>query len=428
MRIGVIGAGFVGLTSACVLAERGHQVYLLDQNQDKLATISSGILPFFEEGLKEIFENVVRNKNLLISNWQDIKALDIALICVGTPSKPNGSIDLTYVEKAIEDCDKYLKDGQIIVIKSSVIPGSTRKLESQYRNNGSTLKFAMVPEFLREGSAVEDSQRPDRVVIGTQDNEVAELLSETFGVKGSPIIVTSSFSAETIKYFSNVLLATCISMSNELFDLVNRDADCIIPDILEGWHLDRRLTTTLGGDKAPITKYLVPGPGFGGSCFPKDISAINAEMQSLGVDGEIVNAVIQRNFIMPILTSSWIAEHVPIGEKILIMGISFKENTDDLRNSPAISIINELEKLGYEIEWIDNRPDTVELSLSKSRIRSIDKSTCKYVVLTNHENTYRDYLTDYKYLLGHKPVTVLAIRYQEPIQGFKWLHPRQVNI
>ena len=169
----------------------------------------------------------------------------------------------------------------------------------------------------------------------------------------------------------------------------------------------------------------MPGPGYGGSCFPKDVSAINAEMHANSLDGQIVKAVIHRNFMMPLLTSNWIAEHVPIEEKILIMGISFKENTDDLRNSPAILIISELCKLGYDIEWIDKLPINVDRSLSKLRITDIADSSSKYVVLTNHENTYRDYLVNHKYLSTDNLVTVLAIRYQEPIQGFKWLYPRQ---
>jgi UDPglucose 6-dehydrogenase/GDP-mannose 6-dehydrogenase len=282
----------------------------------------------------------------------------------------------------------------------------------------------MVPEFLREGSAVADARMPDRVVIGTRDDLAAEILSQILSIGSCPTIVTSSFSAEAIKYFSNVFLATCISLSNELFDLVNRDPDCVVPDILEGWHFDRRFIDSTGS-RAPITNYLVPGPGFGGSCFPKDVSAVSAQMDSQGLHGKIVKAVIERNQLMPSLTCDWISEHVPKGGKILLLGMSFKEGTDDLRDSPAIFILQELDKMGYQIEWIDNRLPQAQGELPKARIRNLGDSDSKFYVLTNHEITYRNFLMDLDTSTYDSPITVLAIRYQPPIKGFNWLYPRQ---
>ena len=426
MKIGVIGAGFVGLTSACVLAEKGHHVLLIDQDQDKLESINRGIPPFYEEGLQELLSLLLKEKKLVISNWtnQDLKNLEIALICVGTPSKLDGSINLSYVESAIADCDEYLRNGQIIVIKSTVAPGTTRSLEATYQKGKSNLKFAMVPEFLREGTALMDSRMPDRIVIGSSNLEVSRKLGKIFEVPNRKIIETSTFSAESIKYFSNVFLATCISISNELFDLINRDTDCIVSDVLEGWHLDRRFSSNTGG-LASITNYLVPGPGFGGSCFPKDVSAFKAAMNSQGLNSAIIDAVIERNLLMPTMTASWIAEQVPLGEKIIVMGVSFKEGTDDLRESPAIAIVDQLISMGYQIEWLDKHLPYTASGLPNSRIEKLADSESRFIILTNHEKGYRIDLENLGKFETDTPKTVLAIRHQSPIKGFNWLHPRQ---
>lgn len=426
MKIVIVGAGFVGLTTACVLADRGHNIVLIDQDQEKISMIAAGTTPFYENGLSELLRQVIQSGHLVTSTWQTAKldSVDFVMLCVGTPSGTDGSIDLKFVRGALEKCAEHLSGNEVIAIKSTIIPGTTRKLQAEILATGSQFRLAMVPEFLREGSALSDAKSPDRVIIGAHESEVGELLRSAFEVTGSETIITSTFSAEAIKYFSNVFLAACISLTNELFELVNTDKDCVIPDILSGWHSDRRFKGG-NGNPAGITKYLVPGPGFGGSCFPKDVSALHSHMKNQGIKSEILSAVLDRNSRMAKLTSDWIADNVPKDQEILMMGVAFKEETDDIRDSPAMALLYELKRSGYLVEWLDKRiPSDLE-NLPANRISGLDESQAKYVVLTNHEESYLRDLALISKGGTELCLTVFALRLQEPVPGHRWLFPRQ---
>lgn len=426
MKIAVIGAGFVGLTTACVLASRGHSVVLIDHDKEKIAGIRAGIVPFFEVGLSDLLLDVNRSGKLQSSTWDcdDLKFADLVLLCVGTPSNPDGSINLFFIKDAIDKCNLIFSGMQIVAIKSTIIPGTTRKLQEELKNKGSHLRLAMIPEFLREGSALQDASYPDRLVIGTSDLEVAAMLKSVFGVSNVETIITTTLSAESIKYFSNVFLATCISITNELFEFIDGDNDCRVVDILNGWHTDRRFRMN-NGEVAAITNYLIPGPGFGGSCFPKDLRALYAGVGTSSNNREILRAVLERNASMPAHTSKWISENVPKSETILIMGLSFKEETDDFRESPAISLYYELESAGYLVQWLDKRISRNAKGLPEYRVEMLQELRSNFIVLSNHDVAYREILTQNSRSNLSEPRTVFALRLQNPIAGYKWLIPRQ---
>ncbi len=351
MHIAVVGSGYVGLVAATCLSEMGNDVICVDNNREKIDNLKRGILPIYEPGLSPMIErNTAENRLTFTTDIeQAVKESSIIFIAVGTPSDEDGSADLKHVLSVASDIAKYM-DGPRIVVNKSTVPVGTADLVREKIHDISEFDVHVVsnPEFLKEGSALDDFMKPDRVVIGTDSAEVAEVMKElysSFVRTNNPVLVMSNRSAEMTKYVANSLLATRISFMNEIAnmcELVGAD----VHDIRMGIGSDRRIGTS----------FLFPGAGFGGSCFPKDIRALQKTALENGVELKVLKAVTEVNQNQKRLLVRKVSEH--FGDdlkdvKIGVWGISFKPNTDDIREAPAITLINGLLERGAGVSVYD---------------------------------------------------------------------------
>lgn len=367
VRVSIVGAGYVGLVSGVCLAEKGHDVICVDVDQSKVDLVNRGIPPFYEAGLEEL---LVRNTERFHATTDLRKAVlstDISLIAVGTPFNGN-SIDLRYIEAAARQIGEILakKDSyHSVVVKSTVVPGTTEEVvlplleKASGKTAGVDFGVGTNPEFLREGEAVNDFLHPDRIVLGGINERTLAMLEQLYEpFVHAEKIRTNPRTAETIKYAANGLLATMISFSNEIANLCSAIGDVDVVDVMRGVHLDKRLSPfTSEGDriKVPFTTYLEAGCGFGGSCFPKDVQALIAHGEKAGSQMRLLDAVMKVNKRQPQTVLKLLARHVPkvSGKKIAVLGLAFKPGTSDMRESPAIPIIQKLLKEGAQISAYD---------------------------------------------------------------------------
>ncbi len=352
MHIGIIGTGYVGLVTGACFAEFGVNVVCADKDEEKIGALNAGKIPFYEPGLEEIVEKNVK-KGFLRFTTKLSEAVNQSLvifIAVGTPPRGDGSADLRFVEEVAKEIAVNLDGYKVIVTKSTVPVGTGRKLKKLIKENlkgGGDFDVASNPEFLREGSAIEDFMRPNRVVIGTESSQAAAILMDLYNplyLLETPFILTGIETAELIKYASNAFLATKISFINELSRLCEKvGAD--VGTVAKGMGLDRRIGS----------KFLHAGPGFGGSCFPKDTRAIINLARENGIELKLIESSVLVNEEQKILMSRKIKDAMgPLkGKTLSVLGLSFKPNTDDMREAPAISIIGELIKEGARIRAFD---------------------------------------------------------------------------
>ncbi len=352
MHIAVIGTGYVGLVTGTCFSEFGNEVVCIDNDKSKIAKLNDGIIPIYEPGLDVLVAKNVRDKRLSFST--DIKeAIEnslIIFIAVGTPPKPDGSANLSYIEAVAKDIAKY-KNGYKVVVNKSTAPVGTGKWIRKVIEDNQTVKknFAVAsnPEFLREGSAIDDFMRPDRVVIGAEQEEAMAIMKDLYSplyLIETPIVLTNIETAELVKYAANAFLATKISYINEmsnLCDLLGAD----IHDVARGMGLDNRIGR----------KFLHAGPGYGGSCFPKDTSAIYQFAKKEGFDLKIIGSAIDVNLKQREIMFEKIKTGMGDlkGKTIAFLGLSFKPNTDDMRDAPSIDIIQNLIKEGAKIRAFD---------------------------------------------------------------------------
>ncbi|MCA1580588.1 MAG: UDP-glucose/GDP-mannose dehydrogenase family protein [Acidobacteria bacterium] len=351
MNICMVGTGYVGLVTGACLADFGMNVTCVDKDEAKVAALQRGEIPIYEPGLEEIVAKNERAGRLKFTT--DLKsAIESSLaifIAVGTPPRPDGSPDLTFVRQVAEAVAAHMNGYKVVVTKSTVPTGTGKMIEQIMRDNDGKHDFSIVsnPEFLREGSAIADFLRPDRIVIGASDRRAVEVMQEIYSplyLIETPFLITDVASAELIKYASNGFLAVKISFINEiarLCELMNAD----VHDVARGMGLDKRI----GG------KFLHPGPGFGGSCFPKDTSAAADLARQHGYEFRIIEATMQVNRE----TKARMVEKIeraagPLaGRTAAVLGLSFKPETDDIRESPAISVVEGLVKAGAKIRAFD---------------------------------------------------------------------------
>ena len=352
MHIAVIGTGYVGLVTGACFAEFGVDVTCVDIDESKIARLQDGIIPIYEPGLDQLVARNVQADRLHFTT--DLKkAIESALViflAVGTPPKADGSPDMSYIEAAATSIADYMTDYKVIVTKSTV-PVKTgewlRNLIKERQKTKTNFGVASNPEFLREGAAISDFMRPDRVVIGSNDHEAIAIMKDLYRplyLIETPIVITSLEAAELTKYAANAFLATKISFINEIANLCDQ-IGCDVHDVARGMGMDKRIGT----------KFLHPGPGFGGSCFPKDTSALTTVAKQFGSDSLIVDAVIEVNKRQRLAMIPKIEQLVGDfkGKTIAVLGLSFKPETDDMREAPAIDIINELQKRGARVTAFD---------------------------------------------------------------------------
>lgn len=347
MVISVIGTGYVGLVTGAVFADFGSEVYCVDIDKEKINALKKGKTPFFEPGLEELVgKNLKANRLFFTTSYTEaIPDSEVIFICVGTPSKENGEADLKYVRTAIQEALKLINNKTLIVIKSTVPVGADEQFEKLVPNNlKNKIEFASCPEFLREGSAVNDAAFPDRVVIGTNSEDASKTLRELYKPFNSKILVCDLRSAQMIKYVSNTFLATKISFANMVANLCEKvGAD--VEAVLEGAGMDKRITRT----------FFYPGVGYGGSCFPKDVSAFINIFKSQGLDASLFEAVedINKKQGELVIQKAQKLLRNLTGKTITILGLSFKPETDDLRDAPSLKIIKLLLDKGAKIKAYD---------------------------------------------------------------------------
>lgn len=352
MIITIIGTGYVGLVTGAVFADLGHKVYCVDIDQDKIKKLEEGRIPFFEPGLQELVRKNTDQGRLFFttSYQQSVPISKVVFICVGTPPKENGEPDLSYLYQATESVAKHLKDYTLIVIKSTVPIGVEKELEELIKKNSDAeFEFASCPEFLREGSAVEDTKTPDRIIIGTNSKKAADILLKLYENFNGQRVICDLTSAQMTKYAANSLLATKISFANAIANLCE-SSGADVELVLKGVGLDKRIGRT----------FLYPGIGYGGSCFPKDISAFINIADKTGYDFKLLKAVEEINNNQPqIFFDKIIKELGDLKNKTIgVLGLAFKPNTDDIREAPSIKIIKLLLDKGATVKSYD--PEAME--------------------------------------------------------------------
>jgi UDPglucose 6-dehydrogenase len=368
MRIAVIGTGYVGLVSGVCMAEVGHDVVCVDVDPNKIAMIRSGKPPIHERDLPGLLQKHIGTRLCATTDLVDaVAGSEITLIAVGTPFA-SGAIDLSSVRVVAQQIGAALRNRSeyhVVVVKSTVVPGTTENVvlpileAASGKKAGIDFGVGMNPEFLTEGEAVGDFLRPDRIVLGGLDDRSLDTMASAYdSFSDVPIIRTNPQTAEMIKYASNALLATMISLSNELANLATVLGGIDIPAVMEGVHLSRYLTTQAGqGEQttAPLASFLYPGCGYGGSCLPKDTKALISQGVELGSAMRVLEAVDQVNNEQPAKMLDILRRHFPqlTGLRVTILGLAFRPGTDDMRESPAIPIIRELEHSGAEVGAYD---------------------------------------------------------------------------
>jgi len=352
MKIAVIGGGYVGIVSGTCLAEIGHTVTIVEIDPEKVKAINGGKPPIYEAGLERLLQKNTGKRLRAECRYDSIAGADIIFICVGTPPGPDGCADLSFIRSAGTSIGAALRGSHsycVIAVKSTVPPGTTENIVQPLVLKASgrsfqSIGFVMNPEFLREGRAVEDFMHPDRIVIGSSDERAGDVVAEAYRPVKAPVIRTGTTAAEMIKYASNAFLATKISFSNEIGNVCKR-LGIDVYEVMEGVGLDPRI--------GPL--FLNAGAGFGGSCFPKDVAALAALAKERGEEPLMLAATLAVNERQPHRMVALLEDKIgPVtGKRIAVLGLAFKDNTDDIRDSRAIPVIRELLEKGARIAAFD---------------------------------------------------------------------------
>jgi UDPglucose 6-dehydrogenase len=348
-RIGVVGAGYVGLTTAACLAHLGHRVVCADLDEDRVARLRRGEIPIVEEGLAEIVTSTLANGSLTfeVGAARAATNAEVVFLCVPTPQGPDGGADLRYIEAAAIEIAETLRPGALVVNKSTVPVGSTRAVEDVLHRPD--IAVVSNPEFLREGTAVADFLHPDRVVIGADDRTAGERLAEVYTPLKAPVLITDPASAETIKYAANGFLAMKISFVNAIAAMCEA-VGANVDDVVEG----------VGSDQRIGRAFLKPGPGWGGSCFPKDSKALVKIAADYGYDFTMMKGVIdvneeqRRRMVGKVRKALGAGPGGGLrGALVAVLGLTFKAGTDDLRDSPSLTMVGSLLASGATVRAFD---------------------------------------------------------------------------
>ena len=379
MKISIIGTGYVGLVTGACLAKLGHHVICIDIDQQKIDNINKGISPIYEKDLDDLLTTYHDHIHATTDYHQAIHTTDITFICVGTPSEKDGNINLRHIKQATQEIAeelKHKKTWHLIVVKSTVLPGTTQNIvlplleKHSGKKPGHDFGVAMNPEFLREGVAINDFLKPDRIVIGYHDKKSRETLKKLYQKFHCPIVETSLSAAEMIKYASNAFLAMKISYINEIGNMCKK-IGIDTYDVADGIGLDNRIGRT----------FLDSGIGWGGSCFPKDLEALLAWTKKNNVPADIIKSTVKVNDFQPLKIIDILKKHSPSikGKTIGILGLAFKPNTDDIRESRSIPIIQQLLKqqahiIAYDPQAMENFkkifPDITYCSTAKEVLKA----------------------------------------------------------
>ena len=374
MRITMIGSGYVGLVSGACFADFGHDVICVDKDSSKIERLLAGVMPIYEPGLDDLVERNVKAGRLSFTTSlaDGVRDVDAVFIAVGTPSRRgDGHADLSYVYAAAREIGEAITGYTVVVTKSTVPVGTGDEVERILREANPQAEFGVVsnPEFLREGAAIEDFKRPDRIVIGSEDDRATEVIRWVYRplyLNQAPILVTARRTAELIKYAGNAFLATKITFINEIADLCEK-VGANVQDVARGIGLDNRIGS----------KFLHAGPGYGGSCFPKDTLALLKTSEDNSVPQRIVEAVVAVNESRKRAMGRKVIQAMGgevRGRTIGLLGLAFKQNTDDMRDSPAIAVVQALVDAGAKVRAFD--PEAMEQA--RPLLPEIDYATGPY--------------------------------------------------
>lgn len=347
MQVTVVGTGFVGVVSSAVFASFGNTVYGLDVVEEKISMLTKGQMPFYEPGLEQLVLDGVKKGNLRFTTSYEeaISKSDVVILAVGTPSAPDGQADLKYIFAASESLAPFVKDGTVVAIKSTVPPGTNAKVfETIASKTKAQTYVASLPEFLKEGTAVNDTLHPDRVVIGATDEKAVAILKELHAPLKAPFAVMCPESAQMVKYAANAYLATRITFINQIANLCEVNGADVL-EVIEG----------IGYDKRIGNHYWYPGLGYGGSCFPKDVKELAAYAKAIGQNGNLMVKINELN-------EERVTEYMERrgkeiggwqGKNVAVLGLSFKPNTDDMREAPSTKTIPYLLSHGAVVKTYD---------------------------------------------------------------------------
>ena len=363
MKITIIGAGYVGLVQAVCLADFGFIVTCVEKDTEKLRELKSGRIPFYEPGLEDLFRKNLKSNRLNFTNEysDNISKSDVIFICVGTPPKKNGESNLSFVDQVSKDISNKIKGYTVIVSKSTVPVGTSKRIENSLKKNNSIKSFDVVsnPEFLREGAAINDFMRPDKIIIGCRTKKAEKILKKIYKKLKRPYVVTNNETAEIIKYANNSFLATKITFINEIADLCE-NIGAEVETVAKAIGLDGRIGP----------KFLHPGPGYGGSCFPKDVKSLIYQGNKNSTDLKIAKAVDRANDLRVkslFQRVKKITKNKFNNIQICLLGISFKPNTDDVRESPGIKLAKDLVRTKAKLKIYDPQGmDNAKKELPKS--------------------------------------------------------------
>ncbi len=421
MKISVVGTGYVGLITGAGLALKGHEVICVDTSKEKVEMINEKKPPIYEKGLKEALEKIVPFSLTALTDLKKaVLDSDVSFVCVGTPCDEEGKCDLTAVRKVSEEIASVLKEKDsfhVVVVKSTVVPSTTKKLILPLfeKNSGKKLGefgLCMNPETLREGFALEDFLNPDRIILGVEDEKTKNAVEKVYENFSSQKFFCGFSEAEMIKYASNSLLATKISFINEIGNICKK-LGIDTYKVSEGVGLDKRISP----------HFLNAGLGFGGSCFPKDVSALIAKGNELKVETFLLDSVMKVNELQPKLFLDSVKSETKLkGKKIAVLGLAFKPGTDDIRESRSIPVIQELLKEKAEIVAHDPEAEEnmkkffPEISYADSAQKAVDSSGMVFILTEWHEFSSLNF--------GNKPVFDARHIFKEsrPVnyRGFLW--------
>ena len=411
MKLCMIGAGYVGLVSGTCFADIGNKVYCVDKDLNKIEKLNSGYSTIFEPGLDEIIQKNHESGRLIFTTNISIavKNSDIVFICVGTPNKKKSkSVDLSYVYKSIKEIAKVTKKKKIIVTKSTVPVGTGDEIERILKRiKRNKIEVISNPEFLREGEAVRDFRYPDRIVIGSNNSKIFKIMRKLYQPlinKGSKFFTTSRRGAELIKYASNAFLATKITFINELSNLCEK-SNINIEDVSLG----------MGSDVRIGSRFLRAGPAYGGSCFPKDTKGLVSTGDKFNINLSIVKSVIQSNQRRISLHTKRIEKIMGRklkNKKIIFLGVTFKPNTDDMRDSTSLKMIPFILKKGANVEYYDPTGEKKEFKkLKNCKFNNSVKNICKKADLVVLHTEWDEFKSlDFKKLIKKKNFKVFDLR------------------
>jgi len=368
MNVSIVGTGYVGLVTGVCLAEKGHQVTCVDMDQAKVDLINTGVPPIYERGLEDLLKKHIGGSLRATTDLsRAVQHTDLSLIAVGTPF--NGrEIDLTFIKAVSKEIGHALRNKpgcHVVIVKSTVVPGTTDEVvcpileEASGKKAGVDFGVGMNPEFLTEGEAINDFMSPDRIVLGGMNKATIDQQANLYvGFPGVEVLRTNNKTAEMIKYASNAVLATLISFSNEIANLCASVRDVDVVDVMRGVHASRYLSVDMPDGKRvqpPIVSFLAAGCGFGGSCFPKDVKALAAHGERMKTPMYVLDAVLKVNEQQPAKVVQLLKKHFASlkGVRVAILGLAFRPDTNDMRESPAIPIVRELLGEGAVLKGYD---------------------------------------------------------------------------